>query len=714
MKHKGSIFICGTALAIILGLSVEIQTVNADTVIQDPKVEVVSNDNNVAVSDDQTTTDQDTTSQVTSDDQYAGGDWSVDSSTATPQENFYYNVNGQWLSSAQIPEGQASTGAMDEIQDNIDKEMMSSLENMANGNQKVTSSQIQQAVDFYKLATTGNKDTDKNYSDINADLQKVAALNNYDDLNNALLELSNDNISLPFNYSLEANYNNSNQVVLNFSPAANILPDSSYYDPDNDDGIIMLSRYSESATNLLKLLGYSSDEAATMVDQAMDFDRQIYSNLIINNMENVDDTTDVKPYNYVSNSDFVDNFTNLKVGDFLNSLFTNKSNVIDVSDTSYYNKFNNLVSLKNFDNLKSWMIVTTAMSEGSYLGEDALQAVAPFEEKVSGLDELPSMQKLAYDWTGDQFKQVLTQYYGKNYFGEAARTDATKLIDNILYVYKDRLQNNTWLSDATKKNAITKLNNIKLKVAYPDDVDDIYSKVEISQDESLYNVIKDLNKASQESMISDYNRAFDKSKWTMPSFQVNAQYDPQNNDVTIPAAILQSPFYSSSQSSSSNYGAIGAVIGHEITHAFDNSGAMFDANGNYNNWWTEEDQSKFQDLVDDMANEYDGIPYADGTVDGYQTVGENIADNGGLNVAFAAAQKESDFSAKEFFESWEKAWRYKTTNDHANILLTVDPHAPAPIRGNVAVQNFDDFYKTFDIKPGDAMWLDEADRVNIW
>uniref|UniRef100_UPI0026115283 M13-type metalloendopeptidase n=1 Tax=Companilactobacillus sp. TaxID=2767905 RepID=UPI0026115283 len=331
-----------------------------------------------------------------------------------------------------------------------------------------------------------------------------------------------------------------------------------------------------------------------------------------------------------------------------------------------------------------------------------------------GVSALPNNQKRAYQLTNDNFEQILSEYYGKTYFGADAKKDATRLIQNILSVYHDRIQNNTWLSDATKQNALDKLAKITLKVAYPESVQDDYQHVKILADESLYRTVKDLNQATFDAQVRDFDKKVDRSVWSMPSYLVNAQYDPQFNDVTIPAAILQAPFYSTEQTDSENYGGIGATIGHEISHAFDNSGAQFDKDGNLDNWWTKADYAKFQKLTKEMANEWNGIPYAGGTVDGDSTVGENMADNGGLNAALQAAKAEPNFNPKEFFATWAKSWRYKATPTYEKYLLAVDVHAPQPLRATVALQNLDDFFTTYDIQSGDPMWLAPSERVHIW
>ncbi len=200
----------------------------------------------------------------------------------------------------------------------------------------------------------------------------------------------------------------------------------------------------------------------------------------------------------------------------------------------------------------------------------------------------------------------------------------------------------------------------------------------------------------------------------MSAATVNAYYEPFKNIIVFPAAILQAPFYSLKQSSSQNYGGIGAVIAHEISHAFDNNGSLFDELGNLNNWWTKEDHEYFSKLADKMIKEFDGIPFAGGKVNGKLTVSENIADAGGLSCANEAAKNEEDYNLYDFFINWAKVWRMKATEQYKQLLLNIDVHAPAELRANVQVKNLDDFYKTFDVKPGDGMYMEPGERVKIW
>lgn len=291
------------------------------------------------------------------------------------------------------------------------------------------------------------------------------------------------------------------------------------------------------------------------------------------------------------------------------------------------------------------------------------------------------------------------------------------MIKEMIRVYKKRLEENSWLSQATKEKAIIKLDKLGVQVGYPESIParfDAYKTVTAEDGGTLLSNALAFSKIEAKDRFSKWNKPVDRSEWEMSADTVNAYYHPFRNVIVFPAAILQAPFYSLEQSSSANFGGIGAVIAHEISHAFDNNGAKFDEFGNLNNWWTEEDLEQFQNKAQAMIDEFDGLSLADATVNGKLTVSENIADAGGLSCALEAAKSEKDFSFEEFFVSWATIWRTKAKKEYQQLLLQIDVHAPAKLRANVQLQNIDEFYETFGITEQDEMYQKPEKRVHIW
>ena len=284
---------------------------------------------------------------------------------------------------------------------------------------------------------------------------------------------------------------------------------------------------------------------------------------------------------------------------------------------------------------------------------------------------------------------------------------------HMIAVYNKRLKNNTWLSEATKKEAIKKLSALKVKIGYPTKLPEVYNQINLG--DCLYDSIHNIRQTKKLFNIRKLNQNVDRQLWgeDMPAMIINAGYSPTNNDLTFPAAILQAPFYSPKNTSSENYGGIGAVIAHEISHAFDPNGSKFDEKGNLRDWWTKEDFEKFNELSQNEIKLFDGIQVGAIKVNGHQSVGENVADLGGLTAAVNACAEEKG-NLTELFKNWARIWRRKMGPEVRRTLAELDPHAPGEMRANIAAQCLDEFYEAFNVNENDGMWLDPKQRVEIW
>ena len=259
-----------------------------------------------------------------------------------------------------------------------------------------------------------------------------------------------------------------------------------------------------------------------------------------------------------------------------------------------------------------------------------------------------------------------------------------------------------------------KLSAIKIKMGYPDTFDPFFDTLKVSEEDSFFEAMEKLSSLRKKHRLERLNRPTDRGEWQMPGHMVNACYDPSKNDITFPAAILQKPFYSLEQKTEENLGGIGAVIGHEISHAFDNNGARFDENGNLCDWWKEEDFKMFEELTKNMTEQFDGIPYHGGKVNGGLVVSENIADNGGMAVTIEIMHQLDDPDFQAYFLNWAKIWRMKAKEGYIKLLLTMDVHSPAELRANMQPRNFSEWYEAFDVQPTDKMYIPENKRVVIW
>ena len=331
-----------------------------------------------------------------------------------------------------------------------------------------------------------------------------------------------------------------------------------------------------------------------------------------------------------------------------------------------------------------------------------------------GVASEPPLDKKAYQMASQIFSEPVGVYYGRKYFGEEAKKDVVSLVKKIIETYKLRVKNNTFLQAETKEKAIKKLSTVEIKMGYPDEIDKFYSKMIVNEEDSLFDTIISLGKLQMAHNLEKLTKPVDRGEWVMPGHMVNACYNPSLNDITFPAAILQKPFYSIDQSISENLGGIGAVIAHEISHAFDTNGAYFDEKGNINNWWDPKDFEAFNNLAKGMVDQFDGIELYGGKVNGQLVVSENVADNGGMAVTLEIMKTTPNRNYQEYFTNWGRIWAFKAHDEYYKLLLTNDVHSPCVLRANMTPRNFSEWYEAFGVTSSDKMYIPEEKRIVIW
>lgn len=629
------------------------------------------------------------------------------------QDNLYLSVNGEWAKTAEIPADRSTTGGFADLAVGVEERLLADFAKFRQDLTQVKTPELQEAVKLNQLALDFKKRDADGTRPADAMLNKLDKLQNWSDVNQHLADLIKDGTALPFSLGVEPDMKNTSVYLLYVDVPGLILPDKTYYAADNESGQQLLAVWSEMAIAVLQKFGYDETQAAQLVDQTKAFDAAIVP--FVKNSEELADYT--KQYNPYEFADFLKLTPEIDFATAIPEILASTPEKIVLTQPKYFENLSKLVTPATFDQYKSWLIVNEILSTTGFLSEELRQLGGTYGRAISGQKEAANQEKHAYRLANGYFSDVVGQYYGATYFGDTARQDVTVMIKTMINVYKQRLANNAWLSQATKDKAIVKLNNIVIKVGYPDQVRAIYSQLKIktaAEGGDLLNNILNLAKIFRLDNFAKIKQPVDRIRWAMPGNLVNACYDPSFNDITFPAAILQAPFYSLEQTNSQNYGGIGAVIAHEISHAFDNNGAKFDEQGNMVNWWTDADYAAFEERTQAMIQEFDGISYAGSQVNGKLVISENVADGGGLSCALEAAKEDDDVDLKAFFNNWAKVWRIKATNEYRQLLLSIDVHAPGPLRANVQAQNMDDFYQAFDVTEQDGMWLAPEDRVNIW
>lgn len=633
--------------------------------------------------------------------------------TRRAQDDFYDYVNGEWLETATIPEDKPSTGGFQDLVTTIEENLMTQFEEWAKNKETIPNPHIKKAVDYYELANDQTRRDTRGAEPLKEYLQVITTIDSFETLNEKLYDLSLANITLPFDFDVMADMKQTTQHALYLSPASLILPDKTYYEEDNEQAMVMLQEFFEMSVALMQHLGHTRAQSEAIVEQAMAFDKALVP-FVQSAEERADYSLMYNPRSIEVIKHYSERFDLKQLAERL--VGTNLDTVI-VTEPTYFENFAVFTESDHLPLLRSWMYLMTALRYTEYLSDEIRILGGRYQRFLSGIKEAKSFEKSAYQLAFSQFSAAVGGVYAKTYFGPEAKADVEHMVATMIDVYKKRLENNTWLSDTTRQLAIKKLDHIGVHVGYPETLPKLYDRLIVtskSEGGEFFENVLTLSKIRTLAHFEKYQEPVDRSEWGMSPATVNAYYSGLMNIIVFPAAILQAPFYSLEQSSSANYGGIGAVIAHEISHAFDNNGAKFDENGNLSNWWTEEDLTQFKTLAKQMIEEFDGLPFAEGKVNGTLTVSENIADAGGLSCALEAAKRETDVNLEDFFVNWAKIWRTKATLAYQQLLLNVDVHGPAKLRANIQVQNLDDFYEVFEVTENDPMYRAPEKRVHIW
>ncbi len=626
------------------------------------------------------------------------------------KDDLYEAVNGEWLKTAKIPDDKPATGGFNDLVDEIDKQLMDDFDAYAARKEKSDDSRFNEMIKLYRLAKKFDWRKKVGPQPLKRMLASVENLNSYEDYQSQWKNWILAGMPSPISFDIDADMKNATVYALFASSPSLILPDKSYYEAEKKaqhDQLLQL--WSSMVEALMDKLGYSKEEAKKIIDDAIKFDA-----LLAPNVKSAEEAADYsKMYNPQTVAELASATDQLDIAAIIKQLVGEKPEKVIVTEPEYFKALNEILQ-DNFELFKNWALIRVIRENASYLDDEMREINGRYGRALSGSKKPVSQRKFAFYLARDMFSQVAGDYYGKKYFGPQAKADVHHMVEQMIKVYKGRLTNNQWLSKDTRDKAILKLDKLGIQVGYPDKIPALYDQFKVDEEESLIANLNQLTVTANKELFSRWNKPVDRMRWEMSAATVNAYYHPFKNIIVFPAAILQVPFYSLKQSSSQNYGGIGAVIAHEISHAFDNNGSLFDEFGNLNNWWTDEDSAHFKQLAQKMIEEFDGIPFAGQRVNGKLTVSENIADAGGLSCALEAAKTEADFNAQEFFINWATIWRMKATEQYMQLLLSIDVHAPQKLRANIQAENLDDFYTAFDIKPGDEMYRAPEDRVHIW
>jgi putative endopeptidase len=524
---------------------------------------------------------------------------------------------------------------------------------------------------------------------------------------------------MPFEVFVNNDFADVTKYTVWVSMPGSFMGDPSYYEDGNETGGRLRPLIEELLKKLFVMSGASRQDAAAETMRAIAFD-----SLIAKYIPDAEARTySMTYYNPAPYGEFTSGIRALDFDALVTRLIFARPEVINVAHKAYFEAFDEIYSESNFENMKSWMKAKFLMNAAGKLSRDFMLANLRYGAAASGAGSVTPFGEIPFIQTSRIFDDAIGIYFGKRYFGPEIKRDVEDIIKEEIAVYRNRLEKNSWLEESTKKTAIRKLDAMTIRVGYPDKPHPVYKYYKVTpaaKGGSVYSNFTALSKADIRYNYSLYGTVPDKTLWSMGAYATNAYYSGADNSITFPAGILKFPFYSPEQSDAANIGAIGTVIAHEISHAFDKNGARRDENGNMRQWWTDSDFAEFEKRTASMKALFDGIEVDGGTVNGEITLGENIADAGGLSCALETAsarmpdKRLPKARLEEFFRSYAAMWRSKMRPEMRELMLIQDTHAPAKLRVNVQLSNCAEFREAFDVKEGDKMYIPLERRVQIW
>ena len=624
------------------------------------------------------------------------------------QDDLYTYVNQEKLEELVIPADMPVAGGFAALSQDVEKLMIGEFAAMTEAN-AYPNEHLQRACTLFKLAKDVKRKKKHGIKPALKNLSVIKKLGTMRSFNLRSQELMLKGIAMPISIAVEPNMKDTTHHCVMIQGPGVILPDASYYKNEQQKDM-MLNLWSGFAKQVLAIAGHSEEDCDALLKDTLAFDARI-AQFVKSNEEWSEYT---KMYNPMPTGRIAGMVKPMNLKKLLKDLFGFVPEQIIVAEPRYFKHVKEVFNAETFESYKNWAYVTTLMGSCSLLSEQLRDLGGGFMRALSGIAAVSSAEKFAYQLASSMYSEPVGLYYGEKYFGEEAKKDITEIVQQIVATYQKRIAANDILEQATKEKAIVKLSKMGLKLAYPDRVEEIYNKLVFDESKSLYDIVGSLRRIRMEENFAKLDQEVDRTHWAMPGHMVNACYDPFVNDITFPAAILQPPFYSIHQTRSENLGGIGAVIGHEISHAFDSNGAKCDEYGNLNNWWTKADEKKFNKKVNAMIKQFDGIELPWGVCNGKFTVSENIADNGGMAVTLDIMSNTEGVSFEEYFANWARVWCQKAKPEYQALLLQVDVHGPNYLRTNMPPRNFPEWYAAFGVKKSDGMYLAPSKRVVIW
>jgi endothelin-converting enzyme/putative endopeptidase len=642
-----------------------------------------------------------------------------------PSEDFFRFVNGTWLDKTEIPADRTRWGSFNELDQKTNKDALNILKE-ASKNPKYKSNTDQgKAVNLFKSILDTVARDKQGIAPIKPYLAKINAVKNIKDLQKLMIEMQPLGGIGFFGIQVGADDKNSNKNSVSLGAEGLGLPDKDYYTSDDKDSKEKREKYVLHVAKMLLFIGENPKKAKETAKRILALETAL-SQPRLDRVERRDSRLQ---YNPMTIADLQKITPAINWQNYFTGIGFVKLDSVIVTQPRYMKALQTIFTQNKVEDWKAYLRWSLLNSAAGQLSTKIGAANFDFYGKtLTGAKKQKPLEERALGVVNETVGEALGKLYVEKMFPAEAKAKAEKMIKNVIQAYQNRINNLTWMSAETKVKAVEKLNKITIKIGYPDKWKD-YSTLDVkspAEGGSYFDNMKNISNWYYKEDLGKLKKPVDKTEWGMSPQTVNAYYNPSYNEIVFPAAILQAPFYNYQADEAVNYGGIGAVIGHEISHGFDDSGARYNADGNLVDWWTAEDLKQFTALGTALADQYSALEPLPGIhVDGKFTLGENIGDLGGVNAAYDGLQLAlkangnpgliDGFTPEQrFFISWSTIWRSKMRDEALKNQVKTDPHSPGKYRAYVPIQNVDAFYEAFNIKPGDKMYVSPEKRVKIW
>ncbi|UTY57016.1 M13 family metallopeptidase [Massilia sp. erpn] len=633
------------------------------------------------------------------------------------QDDFFVHLNGKWLSTAEIPADKSSWGTFAKLRDDIQPQLRAIIEEAA---AKANGADAKRIGDFYASFMDEARLEQLGVSPVKADLDRIAAIKDKKELPLLLAAAARNFVHSPFGFGIHQDNKDSTKYVADIFQDGLGMPDRDYYLKADDAKLAdTLAKYGKHVEEVLALAGDAN--AAANAKAIVAFETELAKI----QWTKVELRDPVKAYNKVALNKLPELMANFDWNSYLQATgLAGKVDYVIVSQPTYLKALDGLLAATPLETLKSYFQWQTVRSAAPYLSKPFVDSHFAFNGTVlSGVTENRPRWKRGVEVTEGALGESIGKIYVEQHFPAANKARMEELVKNLLLAYKQSINKLDWMTPATKKEAQAKLAKFTTKIGYPNKWRD-YAALNVQRDDLLGNV-KRSNEFDYNKELNKLGKPIDRDEWGMTPQTVNAYYNPEMNEIVFPAAILQPPFFDANADDAMNYGAIGGVIGHEISHGFDDQGAQYDGDGNLRDWWSAADHKNFEKKTGQLVKQYSAFsPLPGYNVNGELTLGENIADNSGVAIAYKAYKlslkgKKAPVidgltGDQRFFMGFAQVWRSKMREQAQIVQIKTDPHSPGKYRANGTMRNQPGFYNAFGVKPGDKMYLAPKDRVIIW